>query len=314
MGFWHAETIKRIGGEIVAVIDSDHKKADTLTQWNPKARMYSDIEQALAVQILDVLHICMPANTHQSLIETAIEVGCHVLIEKPVSATAAEMRRVYSLAEAQGVMVCPVHQFPFQDGVLKAKETLGNIGRLLHIGTRIYSAGGEGKTLKELEQTIFDILPHPLSLIQTFDMPPLAGIVWQVERSASGELMVFGHADAVSLLISISMNARPTANTCELTATAGTVHLDLLHGYATIEPGEVSRKRKALHPFAFAGRHLLAASSNLARQALLREPAYPGLRRLFTAFYDAVKGKSPPPFLPEDVIDLAVARDNIMGC
>ena len=116
----------------------------------------------------------------------------------------------------------------------------------------------------------------------------------------------------VTASILISLQARPTQCTLKIFGATGTIHLDLFHGYAFIEPGAVSKERKILRPFDVAARRLVAASINLGKRALSREPAYPGLTRLVTEFYEAVRTSQSSPISTEGMLNIARVRDILM--
>jgi hypothetical protein len=98
-------------------------------------------------------------------------------------------------------------------------------------------------------------------------------------------------------------------NVLRVIGEGGTVHVDLFHGFAVREPAAVSRGREIPLHFAFGLTSLAAATSNLARRTLRREPAYPGLRELIAAFHAAAAAGAPAPIDPADVVQIATIRD-----
>lgn len=312
MGRWHAETVKKIGGRVVAVADLDLLAARKLASRFPGALSFASIEQMLEQAKLDVLHICTPTESHVPLAETAIRAGLDLLVEKPLTPTAEETARLLELAEQYGVKLCPVYQFVFQDGALKAKAWLPQIGRIVHMKSTIHSAGGDHGPEERKDQIAADILPHPLSLIQEFSPVELIGQPWLAFRSAPGELHAFSQASDMSLSIEISMNARPTVCVFQVAGTKGTIHLDLFHGYAYLEPGWVSRNRKIVYPFESAARQFWAATANLRGRVMRWEPAYPGLRQLILSFYHSVASGMASPISSEDIMAIANTRDCLL--
>jgi hypothetical protein len=109
------------------------------------------------------------------------------------------------------------------------------------------------------------------------------------------------------------MNSRPTTNSFHLFGTDGTIHLNLFHGFAIIEPGKTSRIRKIMHPFDLSARNFSAATGNLARRLIKNESAYPGLRQLIGEFYGAVKNDEDIPITPSEAIAVAEIRDLLMA-
>ncbi len=312
MGRWHAQAIQKVGGKLIAVVDPDPTRARRLaTRFH--AGSFPTVENMLSEVELNVLHLCSPSATHQNIAEAGIEAGANLVIEKPITLTALEAVRLYEQAARHGVMVCPVHQFIFQKGVLKAQKVLPAIGHLLHLGATICSAGGEGVATDKLDSMAADILPHPLSLLQRFLPGGLPEEDWVMTKPRQGELRVSGEAMGATLSIFISMSARPTVCDFQIVGTEGTIYLNLFHGYAYLEPGRVSRMRKIAHPFDRSLRNLSAAAFNLGRRSLRRELAYPGLQRLISEFYSAVQTGGPSPISAEEAIAIARVRDRLLS-
>ncbi len=311
MGYWHAKNLVRCGGEVAAVIDRDPAAASRLAGQFSGALPVSSLEEALATGKIEVLHLCTPLESHGELAAAALVAGIHVLAEKPLVPTLAETESLYALAAKHRVTLCPVHQFPFQRGVRQAAQNLPRIGQLRHFEARFCSAGGSGKNSETLAAIIADILPHPLSLMALFAPGSLQTTGWSVSRSAPGELRATLTAADICFSILVSMNSRPTNTSLLLLGSAGTIHIDLFHGFSVVEPGAVSRWRKIVHPFDLSTRTLFAAGANLVRRASSGESAYPGLRGLIAAFYSSITQKTEPPIHQAEVSAIAQIRDFI---
>ncbi|MDQ6888400.1 MAG: Gfo/Idh/MocA family oxidoreductase [Gemmatimonadota bacterium] len=312
MGRWHADAAVRNGARIVAIADPDPSRAAVL------ARRYGAAGRDGLPAILregapDVVHLCTPLGTHQALAAAALRAGAHVLVEKPLSHDAASTRELLDLAQRQRRILCPVHQFLFQSGVLRAGRVTGDIAPLLHIDATICSAGGAGLPQEERDRIAVDILPHPLSLVTRFLGTPLAAVRWVVSRPRGGELRLAGGGGESTVSILVSMGGRPTANEMRIIGERGTIHLDLFHGFAVIERGGTSRARKIARPFSLAASSLGAASWNLSRRLLRREAAYPGLLELVRRLYGAVRAGEDSPISVHETLDVAAARDAVLS-
>ncbi len=309
MGLWHAYSARKVGGKVVAVFDISKTNADSLARKYPGSKSFNRLEEMLPEVRIDALHICTPTETHQQIAEIAVTQNVNLLIEKPILQTAEETVSLYDLALKHQILLCPVHQFVFQDGVIRAKKLLPDIGQIVHLQANICSAGGTGLDSNQIDTIADDILPHPISMMQTFLGDELATGDWNIFRPNYGELRVSGKAQGTSLGIFVSMNSRPTLNTFQIFGTDGTIHLDLFHGYSVIESGKTSKARKILHPFELALKNFSAATLNLGRRSLHGESAYPGLRRLIDGFYQAIKFNKKPPISPAEAIAVAQIRD-----
>jgi predicted dehydrogenase len=312
MGRWHANAIRRAGGRVSFVVDPDLSRAQAL------ARRYGAVAVADVHDIdcrgqVDVAHICTPVETHYALATSLIPAGLHLLIEKPLTRSAADTARLFELASAQRVLVCPVHQFLFQTGVMAAGKSSAAIGPILHLDYIACSAGAAGRAADVADTIAAEILPHPLSLVRRLLVESLAEVEWRVLRPRAGELRIIGQRGDVSLSMLLSMHGRPTENSLRLIGERGSVAVDLFHGFAVRFPGDVSRWRKMSQPFTSAGVTALAAATNLALRATRGEPAYPGLRALVGALYDSIATGAPSPISPNEAVDVAVARDRILS-
>ncbi len=307
MGRWHAHAAGRAGGRVIAIADPILDSCERLARGH-NARALPNVERMLSEIKLDVLHVCSPLETHERIAKAAIDAGVHLMIEKPLSQGAEESELILSRASRSNLLVCPVHQFLFQDGVLKAQVALQSIGRLTHLRGVFFSAGVPGL---QSAAVAHDILPHPLSLIQKFLPEGVSRAQWQVMSTTPGEFQAMGMTESVGLSIDISMNSRPTVCAFQLYGSHGTIHLNLFHGYAVIESGHVSRTRKVFHPFDLSLRTLGSAALNLGKRAFRWEPAYPGLQRLVAAFYRAVQTGSESPISSGDAIAVARAYDHL---
>lgn len=312
MGWWHARAIRRSGGTITGVIDSDALRAAQLAKECGGASTYVDLSSALDAQPPDVVHVCTPLASHVALIREALERRCHVLAEKPIAASAGDTQLLLGLALSQRRLLVPVHQFPFQQGVLDLLARRGELGPLLHLDVSLASAGAQG-TAFDADSVVADFLPHCLALTRAVLGVPLRNARWRVAKGRAGEWRVQGEILGRSVTYLISMATRPTFAEMRVLGERASAFVDLFHGYSVIDSERVSRASKAARPFRVAGKSLFAASSNLARRALRAEPAYPGLNELVRQTHRAVRDQAPTPIPPDEVLDIAVVRDLLIA-
>lgn len=312
MGRWHAVAATRAGGAVVAVADLDPDRA------RPLARRYAassaaSIDEMLSGHTLDVVHVCTDTSSHEAVARAAIAAGAHLLVEKPLAASMAGTEALLALAAHRGVSLCPVHQFVFQDGVRAARAAVPDIGAIVHLQATFCTAGTPGLSSATADRLVGDILPHPLSLAQLFLPAPLPVDGWTVMHPDAGELRACGAAAGATVSMLISTRARPTVCSFDVLGDAGSIHLDLYHGYAVIEGGRVSRSRKVAQPFARTIHTGMAAALNLGRRIVRRQAAYPGLWQLVEAMYRALRRGAPAPIAADDMLAIAGVRDLLVA-
>jgi predicted dehydrogenase len=311
MGRWHSHAARHAGALVRAVVDGDAARAQALAGASGGARACAGLEEALSAGSVDVVHVCTPSPTHESLAAAALDGGCHVVVEKPLAPDIAATRRLLARAETSGRLLCPVHQFLFQPGVLWAQAALPSFGTLRLFDMRVCSAGAEGLPDAERDRVAFDILPHALALAARFCSTPITTGDWRLRHAAPGELLVDGLVGGVSVSVHVSMAGRPPVNQLRLVAERGTMHADLFHGFAYAERGTASRSGKITRPFVVAVRQGAAATGNLLWRALRGEPAYPGLRELVRRFYAAAAGEMPNPIPPAETLAVAAVWEQL---
>lgn len=307
MGRWHADASTRAGGRVVAVVDPDLRRAETLARRHRGCRPFESL--AAALDLADVVHICTPTNSHAPLATEALSAGRHVLLEKPLATTAEAVDALLALGRSRSRLICPVHQFLFQDGTRAALDALRAIGPLHHVDVRMVSAGGADADPVVRDRIAYEILPHPFALLARLAPDSLDLFEWTVRHPEAGEIRALGQSSGVTAAIVISMGGRPNVNRVELIARRATLHIDWFGGFAVAYSGTVSGTGKLARPFTIAAKTVAAASANLVRRTLRWELAYPGLRPLVVSFYDAVRGRAVAPISEAEMLAVARAGD-----
>ena len=308
MGRWHAEAAARAGAQVAAVVDPDATRAAALAARFRGCRVLTDLDEALG--LVDVVHVCTPTASHVPLARQVLRRGRHLLIEKPVAASAAETAALLAEAESRQLLLCPTHQFPFQRGMRRVVHELASIGALRHLEFTMCSAGAAGRP-GTADAIADEILPHPLSLLQRVLQRPIADLEWIVRRPLAGEIRGLAGIPGAAIALTVSMAGRPTVNGAVLIGTEGTFEIDLFHGYAVRYGGAVSRARKAAQPLARSAALGATAALNLARRALHGQPAYPGLWELVDEFYRASATGGRSPISPAETLDVALAVERL---
>lgn len=92
------------------------------------AQVHDHVDSLL--EAVDVVDICTPTPDHAALIHRALDAGCHVICEKPLTRSLEDARAVVEHAERAGLMLFPAHvvrYFP-QYAAAKTAVDAGRIG------------------------------------------------------------------------------------------------------------------------------------------------------------------------------------------
>ena len=96
---------------IVAATDARPAQRAECAARLPGARWYESPEALLAGAALDFVDICTPPSSHAALIRAALGHGLHVLCEKPLVGSLAELGEIAGLAAARGRALHTVHNW-----------------------------------------------------------------------------------------------------------------------------------------------------------------------------------------------------------
>ena len=134
IGKRHTRVLRSLGIADIRACDPLPAQRAALLSESPGVRMYESYEAALADRP-DAVLICTPPALHIPMARQAIEAGCHVLSEKPLSDTLEGVDELASLAAERGKKVMVALCFRYHAGLLRAKRVLdaGRIGRLVSL-------------------------------------------------------------------------------------------------------------------------------------------------------------------------------------
>ncbi len=121
--------------EIVAATDVSPAQRAGLDTVLPGARWYDTVDELLAGATLDFVDICTPPSSHEPLIREALEHRLHVLCEKPLVSSIADLNALSALAAAKGRVLHTVHNWHHAPIVRQTAELVrnGEIGRVTRV-------------------------------------------------------------------------------------------------------------------------------------------------------------------------------------
>lgn len=117
------------GVELVALCDV---RPEQMAKY-PDITHYTDFDDMLNNEKLDILDICLPTYLHADYSIKAMEKGINVLCEKPISLKKEDVKRVYDVAQKNDVkfMVAHVIRFWREYEFVKSVFESGKYGKLL---------------------------------------------------------------------------------------------------------------------------------------------------------------------------------------
>lgn len=137
---------------------------------------YTSIENLLDNEKPDTVHILTPVQNHFEAATKALEAGCHVYLEKPMTETPDEYRQLMDLAKEKNRVLSAGYSTLGMPVVMKAKSLIdsGDFGRLIAVHCDFMCAWDfnhipEGRadhwTYKGKGGILQNMVDHPASLV-----------------------------------------------------------------------------------------------------------------------------------------------------
>ncbi len=168
LGRFHAQKYAALARcELVAVVDPDPAARD---------RIAAELGVAVASDHRDVLgrvdavSVVTPTATHHAVAMDCLRSGAHVLVEKPITATAAQARELIALAVTNGRVLQVGHLERFNPVILAVAGELSN-PRFIE-SNRLAPFKPRGTDVS----VVLDLMIHDIDLIQNVVHSPIASI------------------------------------------------------------------------------------------------------------------------------------------
>lgn len=137
-GYWGPNLVRNFSElescTVAAVADLDPEKLDLVRRRYPAMRTTSDPNEIIADRSIDAVVIATPVRTHFRLAMAALKAGKDVWLEKPMTETPDEARRLVEEADRRGRILHVDHTFVYTGAVRKMGEIIasGDLGQILY--------------------------------------------------------------------------------------------------------------------------------------------------------------------------------------
>lgn len=120
--------------EVVALSDIDDATLKRVGEQTGATKLYTKAADLIADPDVDIVDICTPNAFHTPLAVAALEAGKHVLCEKPLAPTPADIKKMIAARDKSGKLLMTAQHFRFQDRsrALKAEVDKGVLGDIYH--------------------------------------------------------------------------------------------------------------------------------------------------------------------------------------
>jgi len=129
---FHAPVIEHCGRASVTAIATS--QAERAQADYPDAQIVADFDALVAIDDIACIVIATPNDTHFDLARRALSAGKHVVVDKPVTLSAADARALADLAAERGLLFAPFHNRRWDGDFMTARALIesGRLGRITH--------------------------------------------------------------------------------------------------------------------------------------------------------------------------------------
>jgi predicted dehydrogenase len=175
----HLYALKKLNSfKVVAVCDSDEKKAiETSKKWKI-SHYYTDFLKMLSNEDISIISVLTPPSSHAFLAVEAIKHGINVVVEKPLTMTTREADSIINALRGSGAKMTVVYHWLFYKPMLESISFVREqgIGEVLSVDMKsvedgrfdVMTADPNHWSHKLLGGRFGEMLPHPVYVVQSF--------------------------------------------------------------------------------------------------------------------------------------------------
>jgi predicted dehydrogenase len=176
-GYWGPNVVRNfeIPGrcQVVAVADLDPAMLKRAVERFPGIATTSAVEDLWHNPSIDAVAIATPVSSHFALAQAALKAGKHVFVEKPITETSEQAKRLIELAAAKNRVLMIDHTFVYTPAVQRIRQLIqtGAIGRIYYYDSQRINLG----LFQHDVNVLWDLAVHDLSILDyVLDARPYA--------------------------------------------------------------------------------------------------------------------------------------------
>lgn len=166
-GYWGQNLIRNFAelkdAEVKAVCDFDLTALARIKRRYPGVELKPGFQEVVSDPRIDAVVIATPVSTHYQFARRALQAGKHVLVEKPLATSGAQVCELIELAERYGKVLMVDHTFLYTGAVRRMKSLIesGEVGNLLYFDSVRISLG----LVQSDINVLWDLGPHDFSIL-----------------------------------------------------------------------------------------------------------------------------------------------------
>lgn len=168
IGYWGPNLLRNLAANeqcrVKRVVDKAKDRRDYAKKLYPGIRVSEDIRDIAGDPDVAAVVIATPVKTHYDLAKAMLGAGKHVLVEKPMATTLAQIEDLQSLAKNKSLVAMAGHTFLYNAAVRYMKNLVdaGLLGEVRYIYSQRLNLG----RIRSDVDALWNFAPHDISIIQ----------------------------------------------------------------------------------------------------------------------------------------------------
>jgi predicted dehydrogenase len=167
-GYWGPNIVRNFqetsGGAVKMCCDSSAQRIAQINAKYPEIKTTTVFDDVINNKSIDAVVIATPVKSHYEFARKALEHGKHVLVEKPMTASAAEAEKLVEIAAEKKLILMVDHTFIYTGAVRKMRQIVdsGDLGSLYYFDSVRVNLG----LLQKDVNVLWDLAPHDIAILE----------------------------------------------------------------------------------------------------------------------------------------------------
>ena len=165
-GYWGSKLARNFQNSrffnIISIADTKHKHLASAKKTYPLIKYFKDYKKAIKNKSINLVIISSPTSTHFKIAQYALKNSKHILVEKPLSLSLNEVKKLNKIARVKKRMIFVDYPFLFSGSINFLKKIIdkNKYGKLLEI-----ESYREQAPIRKDTNVIWDLGTHDISIL-----------------------------------------------------------------------------------------------------------------------------------------------------
>jgi len=168
VGYWGPNLLRNLVSnkrcQVKKVVELSKERRDYVKNLYPAIDVVNDVSAVFEDSDIDGVIIATPVFTHYDLAIAALNAGKHILVEKPLARSVAEVDGIGEIAHNKKLVAMVGHTFLYNAAVRYVKKLIeaGELGDVRYIYSQRLNLG----RIRSDVDALWNLAPHDISIIQ----------------------------------------------------------------------------------------------------------------------------------------------------